>query len=175
MSEKANAITFKGSGLTLVGNQVTVGQKAPDFTAVADDMSAATFSTYRGQGKVVIISSVPSLDTPVCDTQTRRFNEESAKLGDDVTVLTISVDLPMAQKRWCGAVSATNITTLSDYKDHQFGQAYGLYIKELGLLARAVLVVDKTGSITHYDLVSEVTHEPDYAAAISAAKVALSL
>ncbi len=167
MSEQTGAITFKGSPLTLVGNQVQTGQAAPDFAAVGNDLNPVELSSFHG--KVVIISAVPSLDTPVCDTQTRRFNEEVGKLGDDVVLLTISVDLPFAQARWCGAADAKNVTAVSDYKDHAFGQAYGLDIKELGLLARAVLVIDKQGVITHYELVGEVTQEPDYDAALAAA------
>jgi len=167
MSEQTGAITFKGSPLTLVGNQVQTGQAAPDFAAVGNDLNPVELSSFHG--KVVIISAVPSLDTPVCDTQTRRFNEEVGKLGDDVALLTISVDLPFAQARWCGAADAKNVTAVSDYKDHAFGQAYGLDIKELGLLARAVLVIDKQGVITHYELVGEVTQEPDYDAALAAA------
>ena len=171
MSERKGAITFKGGPLTLVGDEVSVGQPAPDFTAVGNDLSPVQLSSYKG--KVVIISSVPSLDTPVCDTQTRRFNKEAGELGDDVVVLTISVDLPFAQGRWCGAAQATNVITLSDYKkDHAFGNAYGLYIKELDLLARAVLVIGKQGTIKHYQLVGEVINEPDYDAAVSAARTA---
>lgn len=172
MSERTGAITFKASPLTLVGNEVKTGQTAPDFTAAGNDLSPVELSSFRG--KVVIISAVPSLDTPVCDMQTRRFNQEVGKLGGGVALLTISVDLPFAQARWCGAADAKIVTTVSDYKDHAFGQAYGLDIKELGLLARAVLVIDKQGVITHYELVGEVTQEPDYDAALAAAGAALS-
>lgn len=170
MSERAGAVTFKGNPMTLVGDEVGVGQQAPNFSAAGNDLSPVDLASYKG--KVVVISSVPSLDTPVCDTQTRRFNEEAGNLGDEVKVLTVSVDLPFAQSRWCGVAGVKNITTVSDYKDRAFGQAYGLYIKELGLLARAVMVVDKKGNITHYQLVKEVTEEPDYNAAIIAAKSA---
>ena len=171
MSERTGAITFKGDPLALVGDEVGVGQPAPNFTAVGNDLSPVELSSYRG--KVVLISSVPSLDTPVCDIQTRRFNEEAGKLGNDAAVLTISMDLPFAQKRWCGAADAGNVVTVSDYKDRAFGQAYGLHIKELGLLARAVLVVDKEGIVQYSQLVGEVTEEPDYDAAIAAARAAL--
>jgi len=171
MSERTGAVTFKGDPLTLVGDEISVGQAAPDFTATGVDLSPVTLASYRG--KVVVISSVPSLDTPVCDLQTQRFNDEAGKLGDDVVVLTVSMDLPFAQKRWCGAADAGNVVTVSDYKDHSFGQAYGLHIKELGLLARAVLVIDKQGSVKYYELVGEVTEQPDYDAAVSAAKAAV--
>lgn len=168
MTERPGAITFKGNPMTLVGNTVAVGKPAPSFTAVGNDMKPVDLASYKG--KVVILSSVPSLDTPVCDTETRRFNEEAGKLGDGVAVLTISLDLPMAQKRWCGAAGVENVKTVSDYKDRSFGQAFGLYIKELGLLARAVYVIDKDGVIQYEQLVTEVTQEPDYDAVIQAAK-----
>ncbi|MAE63608.1 MAG: lipid hydroperoxide peroxidase [Phycisphaeraceae bacterium] len=171
MSEHGDKITFKGGPLTLVGDEVKVGQPAPDFTVAGNDLSPVSLSSYRG--KVTIISSVPSLDTPVCDTQTRRFNEEASALGDGVAVLTVSVDLPFAQSRWCGAAGVENVTTVSDYKDRTFGTTYGLHIKELGLLARAVIVVDKDGVVQHSQLVKEVTEEPDYAAVLAAAKSAL--
>ena len=171
MSERAGAITFKASPLTLVGNEVTTGQAAPDFAAAGNDLSPVELSSFRG--KVVIISAVPSLDTPVCDTQTRRFNQEAGKLGDGVAVLTVSVDLPFAQSRWCGAADAKHVVTVSDYKDHSFANAYGLYIKELGVLARAVIVIDKQGRVAHHQLVKEVAEEPNYDAALSAAKAAL--
>ena len=170
MSEQVGKITFKGDPLTLVGDEISVGQAAPDFTATGVDLAPVTLASYRG--KVVIISSVPSLDTPVCDIQTRRFNDEAGKLGADVVVLTVSMDLPFAQQRWCGAADAGAVITVSDYKDHSFGQAYGLRIKELGLLARAVLVIDKQGLVVHHELVGEVTEQPDYDAAVNAAKTA---
>lgn len=168
MAERPGAITFKGNPMTLVGNTATVGKPAPAFTAVGNDMKPVDLASHKG--KVVILSSVPSLDTPVCDTETRRFNEEAGKLGDGVAVLTISLDLPMAQKRWCGAAGIENVTTISDYKDRSFSQAFGLYIKELGLLARAVYVIDKDGVVQYEQLVAEVTQEPDYDAVIQAAK-----
>ena len=122
-------VTLKGNPLTLVGNEVKVGDEAPDFTAVGNDLSAVRFSSYRG--KVCILLSVPSLDTPVCDVETRRFNEEAARLGSDVVVLAVSMDLPFAQKRWCGAAGVTAVQTLSDHRDADFGRAYGVLIKEL--------------------------------------------
>lgn len=168
MQERKGVITMKGNPLTLTGAEVKVGQKAPDFTVAGNDLSPVRLSSYAG--KVLIISSVPSLDTGVCDVMTRRFNEEAGNLGKDVVVLTISMDLPFAQKRWCGAAGVTHVTTLSDYQTADFGNKYGLLIKELRLLARAVLVVDKTGVIRYVQIVPEIATEPDYAAALKAAK-----
>ena len=165
--ERENLITFKGGPLTLVGNETTSGQSAPDFTAVANDLSPYQLSDDKG--KVVIISAVPSLDTSVCDTQTRKFNEAAATLGDNVVIVTVSMDLPFAQARWCGAAGVDRVKTVSDYKGADFGNKYGLLIKELHLLARAVLVVDQQGTIQYYQLVPEVTQEPDYKAALEAA------
>jgi thiol peroxidase len=168
MEKQKRTVTMKGNPLTLVGNEVKVGQPAPDFEVVANDMSAVKFSSYHG--KVCIICSVPSLDTSVCDTETRRFNEEAGKLGNDVVVLTISMDLPFAQKRWCGAAGVQNVQTLSDYREASFGKAYGVLIKELRLLARAVFVVDKNGTIRYIQTVKELATEPDYKAVLEAVK-----
>jgi thiol peroxidase len=166
MEKQKRTVTMKGNPLTLVGNEVKVGQPAPDFEVVANDMSAVKFSSYHG--KVCIICSVPSLDTSVCDMETRRFNEEAGKLGGDVVVLTISMDLPFAQKRWCGAAGVKNVQTLSDHRDASFGKAYGVLIKELRLLARAVFVVDKNGTIRYIQIVKELATEPDYEAVLKA-------
>jgi thiol peroxidase len=168
MQERKGVITMKGKPLTLLGKEVKVDDSAPDFEVVANDMSTVKFSSYRG--KVCIICSVPSLDTSVCDMETRRFNEEAGKLGSDVTVLTISMDLPFAQKRWCGAAGVNNVQTLSDYRDASFGKSYGVLIKELRLLARAVFVVDKKGTIRYIQIVKEVASEPNYEAALNAVK-----
>ena len=170
MSERKGAVTMRGNPLTLVGNEVKVGQAAPDCTLTGNDMSPVKLSAYRG--KVCVISSVPSLDTSVCDLETRRFNQEAAALGDDVQILTISMDLPFAQKRWCGAHDIQAVITLSDYRDAAFGMAYGVLIKELRLLARCVFVVDREGKIRYIQLVKEVASEPDYAAVIEAVKKA---
>ena len=171
MTERTDIVTFKGKPVTLVGNAVSVGSPAPGFTVSGNDLSEIELSGYLG--KVVILSSVPSLDTPVCDRETRRFNEEAGGLGDGAVVLTVSMDLPMAQKRWCGAAGIDRVVTASDYKDRTCGEACGLYIKELGLLARAVYVIDSKGVIQYEEIVSEIAQEPDYAAAIAAAKAAL--
>lgn len=162
-------VTFKGKPVTLVGNEVRVGDTAPDFKVLANDLSEVTLADTKGY--VRLISVVPSIDTGVCDAQTRRFNEEAAKL-ENVKVLTISVDLPFAQKRWCGANGIENVQTLSDHRDVSFGQAYGVLIKELRLLARAVFVIDSNDKVTYVEYVPEVTNHPNYEAAIEAAKAA---
>jgi thiol peroxidase len=168
MEKQKWTVTMKGNPLTLVGNEVIVGQPAPDFEVIANDMSSVKLSSFKG--KVCIICSVPSLDTSVCDIETRRFNEEAGKLGSDVVVLTISMDLPFAQKRWCGAVGINNVQTLSDHREASFGKGYGVLIKELRLLARAVFVLDRDGIIRYMQIVSELTSEPDYEAALDAVK-----
>lgn len=167
MTERAAAVTLKGNPMTLVGPELKVGDKAPDFVLKANDMSDKSLADFAG--KVKIISVVPSLDTPVCDAQTRKFNEDAGSL-DGVVVLTVSVDLPMAQKRWCGAAGVENVVCLSDYKDHSFGKAYGVRIKEVGLLARTVIVVDKDNTIQYVQHVPEVVDAPDYDAAMAKVK-----
>ncbi len=166
--ERPGLVTFKGGPMTLLGPEVKVGDKAPDFKAVDNGMQLATLDSFRG--KVKIISSVPSLDTPVCDMETRRFNEEAGKLPDNVVVLTVSMDLPFAQKRWCAAAGVEKVKTLSDYQSRSFGMAYGVVIKELQLLARAVFVVDDQDMIRYIEIVPEVTKEPDYDRVLSAVK-----
>jgi thiol peroxidase len=168
MKERTGMVTMKGNPLTLVGNEVSVGDAAPDFEVLSNDLAPLRSSSFRG--KVCIVSSVPSLDTPVCDTETRRFNDEAGRLSPDVLILTISMDLPFAQKRWCGAAGVTRVQTLSDHRDASFGTAYGVLIKELRLLARAVFVVDRNGTIQHVQLVKEITQEPDYDAVLAAVK-----
>lgn len=167
LTERNNVLTFKGNPLTLVGTPRKVGAAAPDFTALKNDLSPAKLSDFAG--KTVLISSVPSLDTGVCDVQTRRFNEAAGKMSN-VVVLTISMDLPFAQSRWCGAAGVKNLITLSDHKDADFGIAYGLLIKELRLLARAVLVVAPDGKLKYQQVVPEMTDHPDYDAALAACK-----
>ena len=171
MDEHKGVITIKGDPLTLVGNIPNVGEKSPDFKVIDNDLSSVKLSDFSG--KVRLISSVPSIDTPVCDIQTRRFNQEAAQLGDDVEILTISMDLPFAQKRWCGAAGVDKIQTLSDHKDASFGTSYGLLIKELRLLARAIIVIDRADIITYIELVKELTKEPDYEAVLVAVDNAL--
>ena len=166
MTERANAVTFQGQPLTLVGPELAVGDAAPDATLVANDLSEATVSTYRG--KICLISVVPSLDTGICDLQTRQFNE-AAELGEQVVVLTISMDLPFAQARWCGAAGVDRVVTLSDHRDASFGTAFGVLIKELRLLTRAVFVVDTAGTIQYVEIVPEIASHPNYEAALAAA------
>ena len=168
MKERTGLTMMKGNPLTLVGNEVKVGDKAPDFTALDNALSPVQFSSYRG--KICILSSVPSLDTPVCDMETRKFNEEAGRLGPDILILTISMDLPFAQKRWCAAAGVNKVQTLSDHRDASFGTSYGVLIKELRLLARAVFLVDRQGTIQYIQLVNELTKEPDYEALLSALK-----
>lgn len=160
--------TLKGNPITLVGTQVKVGDKAPDFTVNKNLLETASLADYAG--KVKLISVVPSLDTGVCDAQTRRFNEEAAKLGDNVVVLTISVDLPFAQSRWCGAAGIDKVITLSDYKAHSFGKNYGVLIDELRLLMRSIFVIDANDTIQYVEYLSEMTDHPNYEAAIEAVK-----
>ena len=168
MNERKNLVTMKGSPITLIGNEVKLGDKSPDFEVVAKDLSIVKFSSFAG--KVCIISCVPSLDTSVCDIMTRKFNEEAVKLGDDVVVLAISMDLPFGQNRWCIAAGVKNVYVLSDHRTASFGQAYGVLIKDLMLLARAVFVVDKKGIVRYANIVPEISHEPDYDEVLEAVK-----
>ncbi|MBV6732925.1 thiol peroxidase [Priestia megaterium] len=169
LKEELFVTKFKGNDVTLLGNQVKVGDRAPNFTVLANDLSEVTLDSTKGS--VRLISVVPSIDTGVCDAQTRRFNEEAAKL-DNVKVLTVSVDLPFAQKRWCGANGIDNVQTLSDHRDLSFGEAYGVAIQELRLLARSIFVVDSNDNVTYVEYLPEVTEHPNYEAAIEAAKTA---
>jgi thiol peroxidase len=168
MQERDGIVTMKGNPITLMGTELQVGDKAPDFVAIDNDLNPVSFDSFRG--KVCIVSSVPSLDTPVCDMETRRFNDEAGRLGDNVEILTISMDLPFAQKRWCGAAGVDRVQTLSDHRDAAFGQAYGVLIKGFRLLARAVFVVDKEGTIRYMELVKEIASEPDYDSVLTAVK-----
>ena len=168
MKERKGVITLKGNPMTLVGPELKVGDAAPDVTLAANDLSPVALSSFRG--KVVVLAAVPSLDTPVCDLETRRFNQEAAKLGDGVKVVTISMDLPFAQKRWCGAAGVERVKTLSDYKTASFGLEYGVLIKELHLDARAVFVIDQRGRIAYIQRVREIAEEPDYADVLAAVR-----
>jgi thiol peroxidase len=168
MEHDTRNVTLHGNPLTLVGNDIHMGSVAPNVELLNNNLKPVKLSDYMG--KVVVLSSVPSLDTPVCDIQTRRFNSEASKLGKDVAILTISMDLPFAQKRWCGAAGVDRVTTLSDHRAAAFGESFGLLIKELRLLARAVLVLDREGAVRYYQLVKEVGDEPDYEAALAAVK-----
>ncbi len=168
MQERKGLVTMKGNPLTLVGNEVKVGDVMPDCEVVGKELAPVKLSSFRG--KVCIISSFPSLDTSVCDMMTRRFNEEAVALGSDVVVLAISMDLPFAQDRWCIAADVRNVNMFSDHRTASFGLAFGVLIKELRLLARAVFVVDRQGIVRYTQIVSELTDEPDYEAALEAVK-----
>ena len=171
MRERSGIITFKGKPMTLLGPDIKAGDKAPDFRVVDNGLGPVTLSDFKG--KVKIISAVPSLDTPTCDMETRRFNQEAAKLPGEIVILTVSLDLPFAQKRWCGAAGVDKVRTLSDYQDRSFASAYGVLIKELKLLSRSIFVVDKGDTVRYVQHVKEVAQEPDYAAVLAAAKALL--
>lgn len=160
MSTTNQGIKFKGNPAKIIGTPLQVGKKAPTATLTANDLSDLDTKSFAG--KVLIVSVVPSLDTPVCSTQTKRFNSEAGKLGDKVAVLTVSVDLPFAQKRWCGAEGADHVITASDYKHRQFGENFGTYLPDIGLLCRAVFVIDKDQTVQYVEYVDEITDEPNY-------------
>lgn len=160
--------TLKGNPITLLGPTLKVGDKAPNALVSKNLVEEINLSEYSG--KVRLISAVPSLDTGVCDAQTRRFNEEASKLGDDVLILTISADLPVAQSRWCGAAGVDKVVVLSDHKKMDFGDKYGLHIEELRLDMRAVLVVDRDDTIQYIEVLDEMTEHPNYEAALAAVK-----
>ena len=168
MNERTGIVTMRGNHLTLVGNQLKTGEMAPDFIALDNNLSPISLSSFRG--KICILSAVPSLDTPVCDLETRKFNEEASRLGPDMVILTVSMDLPFAQKRWCAASGVDKVQTLSDHRDAAFGISYGVLIKELRLLARAVFIVDRRGTLQYIQIIKEMTNEPDYEAILSALK-----
>lgn len=159
-------ITFQGNPLNLEGSRLSVGNTAPDFTLIKQDLSPMHLKDVSG---IKIISVIPSIDTPVCDIQTRRFNKEASEIKG-ATVITVSMDLPFAQARWCGAIGVENMIVASDYADRDFGKKYGLLIKELKLLSRAVLVLDKDNKVVYTEYLKEITNEPDYKAAIEAVK-----
>jgi thiol peroxidase len=166
IQERPGAVTLAGNPVTLIGNEVHVGDKAPDFEVLANDRSKVTLEDSKG--KIRLITVVPSLDTAVCDAQTRKFNETVSAFGEDVVALTISVDLPFAQSRWCGAAGIERIQTLSDHYEMSFGKAYGTYMKENRLECRAIFVVDEKDIVTYVEYVLEVTAHPNYEAALHA-------
>src|SRR5262245_20390142 len=168
---RAAAVTFKGTPLTLAGEAVRVGQPAPDFTLYAfEDGGFKAIKPADLRGKPTILSVVPSLDTGVCQTQTKRFNEELGALGNRINALTVSLDLPFAMNRFCGAENIKNIRSASDYRDRTFGNNWGMLIEELKILARGTFVLDKSGKVVHAELVKEVASEPNYQAALDALK-----
>src|SRR5579863_5999200 len=164
--ERSAATTLKGNPMTLIGPELKAGDKAPDFQAVDNGLKPVTLAT-TGNG-VRIFSVVPSLDTPVCDAQTKRFNEEAGKLPD-VSIYTFSMDLPFAQKRWCGAFGVDHVKMVSDHKSGSFGERYGTLIKELRIESRAIFVVGEDNTLKHVEYVKEVADHPDYDAALTAA------
>jgi thiol peroxidase len=166
-TERNNAVTFKSNPLTLIGPEIKVGQKAPEFTALGGDLSPVTLASSKGKTRLLI--AVPSLDTGVCDAEARRFNEEASKFPG-VEALVISVDLPFAQGRFCQTAGIKNLKCLSDHRDVSFGKAYGTLIKELRLLSRAIFVVDASDKVTYVEYVKEVTSHPNYDAALNALK-----
>lgn len=169
--ERPNAVTFRGNPLTLIGKELHPGDPAPDATLVTQDLQSVRLSDYFG--KVLLISVVPSLDTGVCSAQTKRFNEEASQLPESVKVLTVSMDLPFAQKRFCGAENIDKIEVLSDHREGSFGQAYGTLVKELRIESRAVFVVDPQGIIRYVEYVPEITNHPDYDSALQAVRTLL--
>lgn len=168
MKERFGLVTLKGQPVTLLGESIQEGDSAPDFHLLDNDMNP--FGFFAVSDKITIISSVPSLDTPVCDLEARRFNQEAASLGKDIQILVVSMDLPFAQKRWCAAAGVKNVLTLSDHKDASFGTSYGVLIKEARLLARAVFVVSPQRIVQYTELVKDVGQEPDYGLALAAAR-----
>lgn len=169
--ERTGVATFKGNPITLIGPELKVGDKAPDFLVNKSLVESVSLKDFAG--KVKLISVVPSIDTGVCDAQTRRFNEEAASLGDNVIVLTVSVDTPFAQSRWCGAAGIDKVILLSDYKTNNFGQAYGVYINELGLDMRSIFVIDANDTIQYVEYLAEMTEHPNYEQAVTAVKALL--
>jgi thiol peroxidase len=169
-TERPGDVTRKGRPLTVLGPKLQPGDPAPDFEVVNDLFSPETITLADSAGKVRLISVVPSLDTGICDAQTRRFNEEISKYGDNVIGYTISVDLPPAQKRWCGNAGVERVQTLSDYRTMSFGNAYGTHIKEIRAEQRAVFIVDANNTIRYAEYVPEISQHPDYDTALAALK-----
>jgi len=171
MSATASRVTLHGEPMALAGEPPAIGRPAPEATLVDNDLKPVRLSSFRG--RVLLLGAVPSLDTPVCDLDARRFNEEAAALGENVRVLVISMDLPFAQKRWCGAAGADRLTVLSDHREAAFGRACGVLIERLRLPARALFVLDRDGGLRYAQIVPEVSQEPDYEAALNAVRALL--
>jgi len=166
--ERKGVVTLKGEPLTLEGPEIKQGDKAPDFQALSQDMELKSLKDFKG--KIKLIASVPSLDTPVCDTEIKRFNDEAAKVSKDVSIVFISVDLPFAQKRFCQEFDIRKVKTISDHRDTDFGKKYGVLIKEIRLLARAIFIIGKDDIIKYVQFVKELSSPPDYDAALAALK-----
>lgn len=170
-AERTGVATLKGNPITLIGPELKVGDKAPEFQLNKSLVDVVGLEQFAG--KVKLISVIPSIDTGVCDAQTRRFNEEASKFGEQAAMITVIVDLPMAQARWCGAAGVDNVVMLSDYKDNNFGKSYGVLIKELHLDMRSIFVVDADNTIRYVEYVSEMTEHPNYEQALAAVKALL--
>lgn len=170
-TERKGVATLKGKPITLIGPELKVGEQAPKFQLYKSLVDIVSLEAFAG--KVKLISVIPSIDTGVCDAQTRRFNKEASKLGDKVAIITVSVDLPMAQARWCGATGVENVVMLSDYKDNHFGKAYGVLIKEFHLDMRSIFVVDADNTIRYVEYVSEMTEHPNYEQALASVQALL--
>lgn len=171
VERREGAVTMRGNPITLLGPKIEANEDAPEFTALKDLKTPAKLSD--SDGKVRILLSVPSLDTPVCSVETKKFNDSAAQLGDDVVIQVVSVDTPFAQARWCGAEGVGNVQTLSDFRDRDFGKKYGVEIEGLGIYARAAFVVDKQGVVLYSEYVPDVTQEPNYSAILDAARSAV--
>jgi thiol peroxidase len=167
MSERKGIVTFAGNPVTLTGNPIKVGDKAPDFTGINQSLEPVKLSSFAG--KTVVITVYPSIDTGVCQKQNHQFNKIASEM-DDVVVLSVSLDLPFAQKRYCAAEGLDSIVTLSDHREREFGEKYGYLMKELALLARGTVVIDKEDTVQLVEIVPEVTEEPDYDAALEVLK-----
>ncbi len=166
--ERKGIVTLKGKSVTLIGEEIKVGQEAPDFMVVDKDLNDVTFDKLKG--KITLIASVPSLDTPICDLEIKRFNDEAGKISKDVKIVFISMDLPFAQKRFCQEYKIKNVKTFSDYNKADFGGKYGVLIKEIRLLSRAIFVVGADNKVKYADYVKEVAEQPNYDAALDAVK-----
>ncbi|EGJ50077.1 thiol peroxidase [Desulfocurvibacter africanus] len=166
--ERTGVVTMKGQGLTLTGQELRKGDQLPDVELLDTDLNTVRLADFAG--KVLILVAVPSLDTAVCNIEARRFNNEADKLGNDVQVLIVSMDLPFAQKRWAEEAGVRAIKTLSDHRDAAFGREFGILLKELRLLARSVFVADRSGKLQYVQIVPEVTDEPDYDTALNLAR-----
>jgi len=166
--ERKNAITLKGNPVTLLGEEVKAGDKAQDFTLVNPNLETVTLNDFKN--KIKLIAAVPSLDTPVCDLEINKFNNEAANLSKDIAIIFISMDLPFAQKRFCGTNNIKKVKTLSDHRDGNFGINYGVLIKDLRLLARAIFILDRYNTVKYVEYVNEVGNPPNYKAALEALK-----
>jgi thiol peroxidase len=166
--ERKGVVTAQGNPVTLIGPEIKAGDRAPDFVVLDKDLQATGLKDFAG--KIKMISVTPSLDTPVCDMQARRFNKEAADLPDDVAVLNVSMDLPFAVGRFCATAGIDRVKAFSDHRDASFGRAYGVLIKELRLLARSIFVIDRDGKVSYVEIVPEITRHPDYDMALKAAK-----